>query len=104
MLIIEESAERNKLPPAQASILFSTEIRKYLNAKCPTGSDGKTKEWRIYDQNVDLSGEAKTWKDAMSRPRSSVPWVVISNGTTGYEGPLPANVDETLALLRKYGG
>lgn len=29
---------------------------------------------------------------------------VISDGKTGYEGPLPANVEATLELLKKYGG
>lgn len=106
MLIIEESAERNKLPPAQASILFSTEIRKYLNGKCPAGSDGKTKEWRIWDYDSDTSAEEKHWQAAMNRKpgKDKLPWVIISNGKTGYEGPLPATVAETITLLKKYGG
>jgi hypothetical protein len=103
VLMVYESGELSKLPPAQLSVLYAKSIRDYLQAKCPVGPDGKTKEWRIWDQNTDASGDAPVWRDAMNRPRASVPWIIISNGTTGYEGPLPRSIDETLVLLRKYG-
>ena len=104
VLIVYETAEASKLPIGQQSVLYSKTVRDYLNAKCPVGPDGKTKDWRIYDADVDLSGEAKTWQDAMKRPRSAVPWIVISNGKTGHEGPLPKSVDEAMTLLKKFGG
>jgi hypothetical protein len=103
VLMVYESGELSKLPPAQLSVLYAKSIRDYLQAKCPVGPDGKTKEWRIWDQNTDASGDAPVWRDVMNRPRASVPWIIISNGTTGYEGPLPRTIDETLVLLRKYG-
>lgn len=104
VLMVYESADLSKMPAAQQAVLFSKSIRDYMNSKCPVGPDGKTREWRIYDKDVDLTAEAKTWRDAMARPRASVPWIVISTGTSGYEGPLPANAAEALALLQKYGG
>jgi len=104
VLMIYETAEVQSLPPAQSSVLFSKQVRDYLDKKCATGRDGKTKEWRIWDKDIDTAGESKAWQAAMSRKRESVPWIVISNGSTGYEGPLPANVADALSLLKKYGG
>lgn len=105
VLIVEETAERSKLPANQAIILGSTVVRSYLNAKCAKGPDGKTPEYRLLDKDVSMTAESKHWQDAMARPRTSLPWLIISNpGVGGYEGPLPGTVDETLALLKKFGG
>ena len=102
VLIIYESAELSKMPATQQSILFARQLRDHLQAKCVVGPDNKTKEWRIYDKDVDTSAESKRWQDAMKRPRKSVPWIVIGGEASGYEGPLPATVSETLELLKKY--
>lgn len=104
VLIVEDVAQRVKLPAAQSAILFDKSVRDYLNSKCVAGADSKTKEWRIWDKGVDASAESKLWQDAVKRPAKSYPWLIISDGKTGYEGPLPADVDATLALLKKYGG
>ncbi len=104
VLVVYESSELSKLPPAQLAIVYSKGIREYLNTKCAMGPDGKTKEWRIWDKDVDTSSESKLWQTAMKRPRASVPWVLISNGTTGFEGPLPGNAADALFLLKKFGG
>lgn len=104
VLIVYESSELSKMPAAQQSILYSKPVRDYLNAKCVMGPDGKTKEWRIYDKDVATDAESKTWQDAMKRPRQSIPWLIVSDGKTGYEGPLPGSVDEAMAILKKWGG
>lgn len=104
VLVVYESADVSKLPPGQVAVLYSKTLRDLLNAKCPAGPDGKTREWRIYDADVDLTGESDAWKAAMARPRKSLPWIVISNGTSGYEGPLPASVDEAVKLVQAYAG
>jgi hypothetical protein len=102
VLIVYETADATKMPVAQQSILYGKPFRDYLNAKCALGPDGKTREWRIWDQNVATSAESKTWQDAMARPRASVPWLVVSNGKAGWEGPLPANVDAAMAIIKKF--
>ncbi len=56
----------------------------------------------MLDKDTDVSSLAAHWQAAMKRPRGSLPWIVVSNGTTGYEGPLPANLDATTALVLKY--
>jgi hypothetical protein len=104
VLIIEESGERSQLPTKQLDILFSQEMRDHLNAKCVVGADGKTREWYILDADVATAQLAKHWQDAMKRERKSVPWVIISNGTSGFEGPLPADVAALKQLVDKYAG
>jgi len=104
VLIVYESGDLTKMPAAQQAILYSKTLRDYLNVKCVAGPDSKTREWRIFDKDVDTSGESAVWQAVMKRPRSAVPWIVISDGKAGHEGPLPATVDETLALLKKWGG
>lgn len=103
-LIVYETADLTRMPASQQQILFAKSIRTYLDSKSPLGIDGKTHDWRIYDQNIDTTADSQTFKDAMNRPRKSVPWIIVGNGKTGFEGPLPATVDDTLTLLRKYGG
>lgn len=102
VLMVFETAEATKLPPAQQAILYGAEMRAMLNSKCTVGADGKTKEWRIYDKDLSMANESKLWQDAMARPRTTVPWIIVSNGTDGYEGPLPATVDEAKKLVEKF--
>ena len=103
-LIVEETAERSKLPADQREIIGSTVLRLALNAACAKGPDGKSPEWRIIDKDAPMAAESKVWQDAMARPRKSLPWLIVSNGTTGFEGPLPATVNEVLAIVEKYKG
>ena len=97
--------KRAKYTAGQRAVLDSTKITTYLNAHCAKGADGKTPEWRCWPDNADARNESSVWQGVLARPRKGLPWVVISNGTpTGYEGPLPSNVDEMLRLLQQYGG
>jgi hypothetical protein len=106
VLILYDSATLARLPKEQLNVLYDKSIRDYLNSKCapgPAGNPGK-KDWRIWDAGVDAAGEGQMWVDALKRPHASLPWLLISTGATGYEGPLPGSVADTLALLKKYGG
>lgn len=98
-LIIYESGDATKMSAAQQNILYGKAVRDYLNAKCIAEPDG-TKAFRIYDQNVDVTAESTIWQNAMKRPRQSVPWLIASNGKTGFEGPLPANVDDFMKIIK----
>jgi hypothetical protein len=104
VLIVEESAQRHTLSQGQRTIILGKEFRDLLESKCVMGPDGRTKEYRIYDQEIAMNGESKLWQDVMKRPRASVPWIVISNGKTGFEGPLPTNLPDAIALINKYAG
>lgn len=106
VLIVEDEKNRAKLPPSQLSVLESKVIRDYLKEKCAKDDSDDGKAYRIWPNNIDPSAEHKSWQDAYKRPMKSYPWIIISDGTkkTGFEGPLPKNVEETLNLLKKYGG
>lgn len=104
VLIVESLKQRIKLPPQQLAILFDKKVRDYLNSKCVVEPDNKTKAWRIWDTEVDATNDLKLWQTAMTRKRTATPWIVISDGKKGFEGPLPDSVDATLELLKKFGG
>lgn len=104
VLIIYESADLPKYPAGTTAAMYSRKVREYMNNKCVKGTDGKTAEWRVWDKDVDTTNEAKHWQDAMKRERKSLPWVIISDGKTGYEGPMPDGEAGLLDLVKKYGG
>lgn len=98
-LIVYESSV--VLPKEQQSILTSTKLRKWLIEHCVKDEQGQP-DYQIFDQHTDLQYESELWRVAMSRPRLSLPWLVVSNGRKGTEMALPATVDETLVVLEKY--
>lgn len=104
VMVVYEKSDLTKLTPQQHSILYGTEVRDYLARKCAVGPDGRTSESRFYDQNTVMTNESQLWQDAMKRPRTSLPWLVVSNGKSGWEGPLPANIEATMSILKTYGG
>lgn len=105
VLIVEETAERSKLPAPQLAALFSEALYDYLSARCVPGPDGKTPEWRVFDKDADLSRSGEAWRKAFARERKSLPWLVILSGETSvFEGPLPGNLPDLLALLKRFGG
>lgn len=96
VLIVYEKRDQQKLTAGQLNTIFGQKFRDYVA--------GKNGEYLILDKDEDVSVAGKAWKDAMRRPRAGHPWILISNGKTGYEGPLPAHAEEINLLLRKYGG
>ena len=104
VLIVYDAATLTKLPAAQQEAIYSADVRAYLDAHCAIGSDGKTKEWRMWPDGTDGSADGPVWADVMKRKRDSLPWLVVSDGKVGWEGPLPATAADLLTLLKKYGG
>lgn len=90
-------------PAQQNSVLYGKAVRDYLESKCVIGPDGKTKEYRIYPANTDLSADRATWRDAFGK-KGGDDWILIGDGRAGYSGPLPKSEAEALELLRKHGG
>jgi hypothetical protein len=102
---VYESKDQTKLKPGHRAAIFGKTFRDFLNSKCVVGADGKTKEWKIWDADVDTAGAEPHWQAAMKRKRDSLPWLVISNHPKGgWEGPLPDNVEDATKLVEKYAG
>lgn len=104
VLIVYETADLNNYPPEQRLIFTSGVVMDWLNANCVMGPDGMTPERRILDKDADMAPASPIWQAAMKRPRTSLPWLIVSDGKKGYEGPLPKNTDELMTLLKKYKG
>lgn len=104
VLIVEETSERTKLPPAQTLVFTSGDVRDYLNSHCDR--DGDTSAWRIYDKDQPVADETKDWQDEFAvLKKEALPVIAIHNGRRWLKAqPLPKDVDSTLTLLKKYGG
>lgn len=94
VLIIEESGDRNQLPKDKLSVIQTTLIKQHIAEK---GG-----QYKLYDSSE--TPEAEPWKSAMARPRTELPWLLVSNGSKGgYEGPVPAGgIEGTLKLIGGY--
>jgi len=103
VLMVYESQDLPIMSADQKLIFFSTRLRDYLNDNCVLSDVTKTREWRIFDQDIEFPINCDSvWCNVMERPRASIPWIVISNGMTGFEGPLPRNVEDTITLINQY--
>lgn len=96
VVIIEETETRmrGELSPGHFAALTSQDVRdaaKELNA-----------HFRVFDQHTPTAGMTETEAAAFALKADSLPWVHISNGKTGFTGPLPDGVEATVALMGKY--
>jgi hypothetical protein len=93
VLIVEETDDRGRIPIGQLAALQSTQVRGYVQ--------GKGGQFRQYDDDPPIADPL--WNAARSRPRQSLPWLIVSNGERGgFEGPLPQSVEETLQTIKKF--
>ena len=98
VLFVAETGE--PLPPSVEDSFYSKLITDYLNANC-IKIEGHP-EFRRFDPDTQFTDPKHRFAKAMARPRTSLPWLIISNGKVGYEGPFPSTVEATLALLKQY--
>lgn len=103
-LIIFDETSGAQLPQGQQDAIYGEAFRLLLSSKAVKGPDGKTPEWRIWGKDLDVSGETKLWQDAYRLPHERLPWLILSNGKTGYSGPLPEKIEDSMALVNKYAG
>lgn len=101
VLVVYETGEAPKYKSDQYNTIFGQEFRDYCAAHCAKNAKGQP-ELRIYDKDVVTAGESDIWQAAMRRPHPTLPWIVISNGKAGFEGPLPDKQADIMALLKKY--
>lgn len=95
VLLIEETDDRDTIDKGQLAVLQTTQIQQDVKA-----AGGQFKQ---YDANN--PPEAEPWKSAMSRPRQSTPWLIVSNqGKGGFEGAVPSGDGAIEATMKIIGG
>jgi hypothetical protein len=103
VLFIIDDKQDPPLSALQQAVISGGETDDYLNKTCIDEPDGQS-GWRVYDKDADLSNELPVWREAHKRrPKDfKTPWVIISNGKTGTEEPLPESPSKFIELCRKY--
>jgi hypothetical protein len=110
VLVLIETSDAPKYPPAQYNAIYGQEFHDYLDSKTPLGPIPGQHEWWILDKDSDVSALPAKWKNAVKRAKESkdfkTPWIIVSNPDKGggWEGPLPVTKQEILDLVKKYGG
>lgn len=102
VLIIHET---NVGPTALNLIVSGEKVRNYMKEKGAKGGFMALDKDLTPDQLV-AAGLEKWVPEAFKRwDGKQHPWIIISNGTTGFEGPLPITNAPTdaLNLIKKYG-
>lgn len=102
VLIIEETdaPSRAALNAGQRAIILGTAANSFRTFASKTAKA----ELVCADKDADFSRLPAVWVELVKRPRKSVPWLTITNGKTGYEGPLPGDPTEAIAILKRVGG
>lgn len=102
IVIIEDPALRGSLPASQIAVMDGSEVRDYTKTHCVL-TDGHP-DFRKLSFRQDVSGQPDWIKNAFAQPRPSMPFLVVMTPSKIVAGPLPATVDETMTLLKSYGG
>jgi len=102
VLIIHETEAG---PPGVNLIISGEKVRNYMAEKGAKGGFLALDKDLTAEQLI-AAGQEQWVVEAFKRPRTSLPWVIISNGVTGFEGPLPTTNAPTdaLNLIKKLGG
>lgn len=100
VLFISETGA--SLPREIDEAFYSTAIASYLNANCAK-VDGFPDFRRVdTDDAARFTDPNHRFAKALARPRTALPWLIISNGVTGYEGPFPGGEAATLELIKSF--
>lgn len=96
VLIVEETADRSKLPASQVAIFTSIPLREWYAANC--AKDG----YRCFDQHDDLKNESAEWRELRSRVTLKPPCYLVVDGKRGQEGRLPEDPERFQQLLEQF--
>lgn len=102
LLIYESSDLPPKIPRDQYNIKVDPEVTGWLTAN--TTPENGWVGWRVGDPDSGVAQGSMHWEKMLSLPRTSLPWIVINDGTNnrGYSGPLPENSAKTIELLKRF--
>jgi len=96
VLVVEEFKDRPSLDKGVVDAIFDGQVHDYIKQK-----NGFL---RVYDKDDSLVGENDFYQKAFARGKTRpLPYLIIGNGKTQYEGEVPRGREPMRALLRKYG-
>ena len=95
VLVVEESADRASYTAAQLDVLLGTAPGTVRDYVAKAGGN-----FRLLDDDSDISLAPQWVKDAAARQRTSLPWIEVSDGKRGFEGP----VADAASVLAKMPG
>ncbi len=104
VLLLYESADLPKYPKEWVALPYSTKLYSYLDSVCADHPSGKGKAWRIWDKDDAGHLDSIAFGDAQKRPRTAIPWAIISSRNGNYEGPWPKDTDAMIDLIKKTTG
>jgi hypothetical protein len=117
VLFTYDPLELTGLPGNQQAILTSPVLRSYLDKHCPLESGcangqcpltaAKTPSYRFVPNNADVSRLTPVWQQIVAVAAGKpVPWMMAVNeaGQTVIDQAWPGTVEETLKLLKQFGG
>jgi len=96
ILIVYETDELGALLAARRNQLYSKTLRDWALVNCKQVNGQAC--FRVLDKDASATGEP--WASALRRKRTALPWLIAGNGTKGFEGPLPENLQDTLDILK----
>lgn len=99
LMIYEATTADKPLTGEQIAVMYGAKTRAYLDSMCIKVNGFP--QYSIVDKDKDASKLSGAFADAMKRPRQSLPWFIVSNGVTGYEGPITTEAD-FLEKCKKY--
>ena len=94
VLILEESADRAKLPAPQSAIFNAVGLREAIAAR-----DGQL---LVLDRHDDVAKLAQEWRQLRGRATLATPLVIFAAGRRAVEMPLPSSTDEFLRKLEAF--
>lgn len=107
VLVVEEPQDREKLSDEQFEALFGNDpsgIREWCLKTCNRYGDDPA--FRIINRESDVTKDrpwvAAGMKAYREKGNNAAPWLVVSNGKTGYAGPLPTDLAGIRDLLNKH--
>jgi len=102
VLVVEETADRDKLTAGQLDIIGSNApdgARAYLK------THGEPDPLRVVDKDDSLSQDDPKWQAAFAAKGATVPWLVIGRGgKVMLSEAMPADAAETMQTLKRFGG
>lgn len=100
VLIIEETddASRKALSPGQRAIIMGT-TKDSFRTWCKSHA-----EVVVADKDSSFAKLPPVWGELFKRTRAGLPWIVITNGKTGYEGFVPSDPAVAIKLVQSIGG